>query len=752
MNLRATSIIHDIENYPNWFSDVFKDPLTNDVFILVLYKGFTNELRQKAVNAFKTKKGLDVTIFKSVKEFYDWFDFDKYLVGYNSYHYDDLMLSELINVYERFVNRKDIDGFLKHLYTFGTNLINADRVDKRGNIFKTLDVMRVANLDRIYKPLKQTAANLKHHTIQDLPIRVGSIIEDKDVVDLLLYEYNDVEIAEKMLFGIPESQKSVTIPNTAYGGLIEAVQFRIEMGKKYRINILNNNKSQIGEKIAAAEYSRVSGRAYNDFRYQQTERDVVKYSDIILPFVSFQTPQLQEFLTKLKSLKYEPKKSSKEFNPKYKEYNAKFSFEFDLFNCKVSFAQGGIHGVHKFIKKFENIDGIIKKDVDAGSYYPTLYHTYHFSPEHLPGFNDFIGDIISLRLSYKKSNKLYANALKLAINRIFGGFSDNHGWLKDVKALLQTTINGQLLILMLAEEFELNGIEAFYYNTDGLTLMCPTDKEDIYYSIWKRWEQKTLVSLEEVIFDRCYIRDVNNYASIKDDGKVKLKGDYEYFGYIEKYGEFDLTGSFDKPIVAYAASQYLLYGIPIRETILNHRDIYDFCVANKTGKQFENVLFKRTSEGFKEEVIQQSVRFYISVGGDKLLKAKPKTPEMLKEMLNLNGKRNKKQNKKSVPDGFRLVTEDKIGDDLTLMEHGDKWLTYRKPDSLFGGDTLLPYLSYTDVAAGKTITLFNEAFELEDFSGYKIDYEYYIQEAEKLASLKNLETVESETYVEQLIF
>ena len=304
---------------------------------------------------------------------------------------------------------------------------------------------------------------------------------------------------------------------------------------------------------------------------------------------------------------------------------------------------------------------------------------------------------------------------------------------------------------MLAEEFELNGIEAFYYNTDGLTVMCPTDKEDIYYSIWKRWEQKTLVSLEEVIFDRCYIRDVNNYASIKDDGKVKLKGDYEYFGYIEKYGEFDLTGSFDKPIVAYAASQYLLYGIPIRETILNHRDIYDFCVANKTGKQFENVLFKRTSEGFKEEVIQQSVRFYISIGGDKLLKAKPKTPEMLKEMLNLNGKRNKKQNKKSVPDGFRLVTEDKIGDDLILMEHGDKWLTYRKPESLFGGDTLLPYLSYTDVAAGKTITLFNEAFELEDFSGYKIDYEYYIQEAEKLASLKNLETVESETYVEQLI-
>ena len=65
--------------------------------------------------------------------------------------------------------------------------------------FKGIDLMRVSGLDRIFKPLKQAAANLRHNKIQDLPITPGSIIKENEIVDIIEYELNDVLITEKLL-------------------------------------------------------------------------------------------------------------------------------------------------------------------------------------------------------------------------------------------------------------------------------------------------------------------------------------------------------------------------------------------------------------------------------------------------------------------------------------------------------------------------------------------------------------------------
>ena len=165
MNLEQDCLIHDIENYPNLLSDIFKVPKKNEIYILILYKGLTDSLKSDIVKAF-SDKGITCTIFNSVLQFQKWFPKEKYLVGYNSLRYDDVLLSEVMSSYSHFVTYKSIEIYLTHLYEFGNKLINEPTDYTLDNLFKTLDVQRIAGLDRIFKPLKQTAANLKHHTIR----------------------------------------------------------------------------------------------------------------------------------------------------------------------------------------------------------------------------------------------------------------------------------------------------------------------------------------------------------------------------------------------------------------------------------------------------------------------------------------------------------------------------------------------------------------------------------------------------------
>jgi hypothetical protein len=190
---------------------------------------------------------------------------------------------------------------------------------------------------------------------------------------------------------------------------------------------------------------------------------------------------------------YEPPKKSK-------SYDELFKFNFKFGGSDMVFAQGGIHGVKANQTVFTLANGKKKKDLDVGSFYPYLYWKYGIRPDHLEGFTDFVGALVTLRMQYKKTRKLFANGLKIAINRIFGGFSDPHGWLFDTQALLKVTINGQLLILMLAEQLELAGIEVYYYNTDGITVEYEDSQLEELNRIWKEWEEKTNLILEDAEF------------------------------------------------------------------------------------------------------------------------------------------------------------------------------------------------------------------------------------------------------------
>ena len=163
---------------------------------------------------------------------------------------------------------------------------------------------------------------------------------------------------------------------------------------------------------------------------------------------------------------------------------------------------------------------------------------------------------------------------KVAIIGPFGKLGSPYSILFAPEMLIQTTVTGQLAILMLIEWHAMQGIETISANTDGIVIKCPLSKVHISESIIKYWEKSTGLELEASEYRAFYSRDVNNYFAVKMDGEVKRKGEYSKAGLIEKKNP-------DVEICGDAVADFLSKGTPILYTIASSRDIRKFVTIQK---------------------------------------------------------------------------------------------------------------------------------------------------------------------------
>lgn len=215
---------------------------------------------------------------------------------------------------------------------------------------------------------------------------------------------------------------------------------------------------------------------------------------------------------------------------------------------------------------------------------------------------------------------------------------------------------------MLVEKLEQNGIEVFYGNTDGLTCKVKKGNREKFDKICEAWQKYTELELEFAKYKKCVIRDVNNYLIIKEDGKTKTKGCFTE--------EIDMTKGYNNPIVPRAICLYYTDGIPVRKTISEHTDIYDFCKSQNVGSQYKQQF--HTIDTKKREIIvtecQKTNRYYVSKSIGKLYK---------------------------------------------VREDGSK----------------------EDLVAGHNVTLLNTEVLHENFNDYKVDYNYYVHQANKIINV-----------------
>jgi hypothetical protein len=177
-----------------------------------------------------------------------------------------------------------------------------------------------------------------------------------------------------------------------------------------------------------------------------------------------------------------------------------------------------------------------------------------------------------------------------------------------------TTITGELSLMMLIEAYETNGIHVISANTDGVTLRIKKDKIDEMHRINNWWSVITGYELERTDYKKIIFSTVNDYLAIKTDGEVKKKGDF--------LTDFELHKNKSARIVPLALEQYFLHDIPVNTTIINHNNIFDFCLRQKASKDFHYEGVNRAKG--ETSVYNKLIRYYVSNTGEKLLKVKNK--------------------------------------------------------------------------------------------------------------------------------
>jgi len=185
-------------------------------------------------------------------------------------------------------------------------------------------------------------------------------------------------------------------------------------------------------------------------------------------------------------------------------------------------------------------------------------------------------------------------------------------WIYDRQLTMFTTITGELSLMMLIEAYELNGIHVISANTDGVTIRIKKDKLDDMRKINTWWMNLTQYELERTDYQKIIFSTVNDYIAIKTDGEIKKKGDF--------LTDFELHKNKSGRVIPIALEAYYVHDIPIATTIMAHNNIFDFCLRQKSSKDFHYEGWNRASG--EKTVYNKLIRYYVSNTGEKLLKVK----------------------------------------------------------------------------------------------------------------------------------
>ncbi len=518
------------------------------------------------------------------------------------------------------------------------------------------------------KSLKQTSINLQWYELleYELPPISDADIHlytkdfrykdmDADKINQLINKWDRYIIPEWIDDMMHYNLNDVFIVCEMVRLYIDEIRLRYNISRVYGVDVLSSSRSNIADNLFIKFYSEFSGLAESQWRGRKTERTALGFKRVIFPFIKFQTKELQDLLEEMKKIVIYSvgKKALKEIAYKYsdlkylKTNNDSGWFEIKLNNLIYTIATGGLHSqdIPRELKskiiftdnwqfsdckecgnKDDNApsiwnvitdDSYIYCHADVSSFYPSLMSIYKIAPAHINEgvFVKLITWLKETRVTAKHSKEEYidgipkdvlAQVLKIVINSIYGKLGFDKGDICDRLAVLKVTINGQLLLLKLCEELELNNIPVLSANTDGIVVKVLKSKKNIYDNIINKWQEDTKLGLDSELY-KCYInRDINNYIIEELNDKVSYKGALNPSMY-----SVDLQNGYSMPIVAQAVSNYFLKNKPILETLYECKNILDFCITQNVGRQF-HVEF--TIEN-KKDILQRNVRFYVTNKG-----------------------------------------------------------------------------------------------------------------------------------------
>ncbi len=455
---------------------------------------------------------------------------------------------------------------------------------------KQLDVFKLNHWDNKAKlsSLKWIQFSMDWYNLQDMPIHHTTKIQTfEELQEIIDYCKNDI-FSTKQIMELSKDQ----------------INLRKALSTEYKINLYNASEPRISKELFLHFLSQATGYSKYDLRNSRTKRYNIAVKDLILPYIKFNTPDFDEIRQKFEELCINPEETKNAFH-----YSLKHK------DVVTDFGLGGLHGARTSGIYEESEDTIIMSS-DVVSFYPNLAIINRWSPAHIPkeAFCAQYEWFFQERKKIPKSdprNYVY----KIILNSTYGLSNDKNAFLYDPQLTMSITINGQLSLLMLYEMLSTripNSIPLMQ-NTDGLEMIIPTNQKELYLSICKEWEDITQLQLEHDEYKKIILADVNNYIGIFKSGKTKCKGRFEFENLMLHKNKSFL-------IIRKAIYNYFINNIPIEETIMSSRNIFDFCGAVKAthGWVFNELSF--INNELTRKKLQKTVRYYVSNSGCKLVK------------------------------------------------------------------------------------------------------------------------------------
>lgn len=223
------------------------------------------------------------------------------------------------------------------------------------------------------------------------------------------------------------------------------------------------------------------------------------------------------------------------------------------FDCEIEFGFGGLHGVHKHIKRAENV-----KLLDVASMYPHII----LNIDGLGQATQKYQDILNQRIEIKHKDKVLSDALKLILNSVYGNLKNKYSLLNNPKAAVSVCAYGQIALYELCKRLS-PFATIININTDGVAFIPHSDD---YKLVWTEWEKDFNLTLEEDDFDLFIQKDVNNYIAKKGNDLTCKGGD------VTRYHSDALFKNNNSRILDIAMVNKLVHGKDVLDTLLEHLD------------------------------------------------------------------------------------------------------------------------------------------------------------------------------------
>lgn len=566
-------IVYDIEIFPNVFHCTCKDTETNKLYFFEI-SNRKNQLTEL----------VDFFFFKNIG--------DKMFCGYNNKHYDDVIINYLIDFYYKM----DSLSYLKicnSLFNLSSTIVTSEEGDtskfkrwKYAKYFYSMDLLTMLFSSKLRVGLKEMQVTMHYKNVEEYSGDFSQFLPDSEIDNMIEYNINDVESTTELL-----------------NRLKDDVQLRLFIEKEYGIDALSMDSVKFGETLLLKKYCEETRLSEQYVKTLRSPMDYIPLKDVILPFISYKNPKLQDVLKDMKSQIV--------YSKERKGYEKKFV----LSNVRYSVGVGGIHSLHT-PQIFVPSDNEYIGHSDVASMYPSFIIKYKWIPRHLgKEFWQVYSQIYKERIEAKHSGQKLKNlALKLTLNSVTGKMQQETSWMYDPFSVFKIRINGQLILLMLVDRLlELN-CKIVQVNTDGVMYIAQKTQREAVQEAVSEVERLTQLTFESDDYEAFYQYAINDYFGVEkgysQSHDPKL---------IEKKGMFITDPRLGKglapAIIPKAVINYFLTKQPTSEYIKSSKNIEDFLMYQRVDKKFK-VLHG-------DVPIQRINRFYASTNDYSLFKVDP---------------------------------------------------------------------------------------------------------------------------------